>query len=73
MILGIITFTVFTGDNTPGAPIMTPRRRYGKFSIVTAFFDRQAALEIAEQRAVALIRKGPAFFDQPQSRSRFTG
>lgn len=73
MILGIIAVTVFTGDNTPGAAITTPRRRYGKFPIVTAFFDRQAALEIAEQRAVALIRKGPAFFDQPQSRSRFAG
>ena len=73
MVLSIIAFTIFTGDNAPSAAITTPRRRYGKFSIITALLKRQAALEIAEHRAVALVGKRPAFFDQLQSRSRFTG
>ena len=71
MVLGIITFTVFTDDNTPGPSITTPGCGYGKFSIVTAPVKWQAALEIAKHRAVALVGKRPAFFDQPQSRSRF--
>ncbi len=73
MVLSIIAFAIFAYDNAPGAAITTPRRGYGKFSIVTALFERQAALEIAKHRAVALVGKGPAFFDQLQSRSRFTG
>ena len=63
MVLSIIALTILTGDNAPGAAITTPRCGYGKFSIVTTFFDRQAALEIAEHRAVALIGKRAAFFD----------
>ena len=63
MILGIIAFTVFTGDNTPGAAITTPWCGNGKFSIVTPLFERQTSFEIAEHRAVALIGKRAAFFD----------
>ncbi len=73
MVLGIITFPVFTGDNASGAAITTSGCGYGKFSIVTALLERQASLEIIEHRAVALVGKGPAFFDHLQSRSRFTG
>jgi hypothetical protein len=71
MVLSIITFTVLTDDNTPGPSITPPGCGYGKFSIVTAPLGRQAPLEIAKHRAVALVGKRPALFDQPQSRLRF--
>jgi hypothetical protein len=73
MILGIIAFTVFTGDNASGTAITTTGCGYGKFSVVTALLKRQASLEVAEHRAIARIWKGASFFDQLQSRSRFAG
>jgi len=73
MVFSIVVFAAFAGDNAPGAAITAPGCRYGKFSIVTALLERQAPLEIAEHRAVALIGKGPAFFDQLESGSCFTG
>ena len=72
MIVSVIAFAIFTGDNAPGAAVPTPRCGYGKFSIVIALLGRQAALEIAEHRAVPLVGKGPALLDQLQGRSRFS-
>ena len=62
MVRSIIAFAIFADDNAPGAAITTPGCGYGKFSIVTALFERQAALEIAKHRAVALVGKGRSTF-----------
>ena len=72
MVIGIKAFTVFAGDNAPGAAITPSWGGNRELSIITALLERQTFLEIAEHRAVPLVGKGPALNDQLQGRSRFS-
>lgn len=73
MVVGVIGLTVCAGDNAPGATITPSGGGNRLLPIIAALINRQVSFEIAEHRAVPLVRKGPALFDQLKSRYGFTG
>jgi hypothetical protein len=73
VIVGEIKFALASGDDPPGAPVARAGCRYGVFFVVAALLLRQAALEIAERRAVPLVWEWPVLLYQTQSLLRFSG
>ena len=73
MVVRVIAFTVFAGDDAPGAAITPSLGGNGIFPIIAAPLDRQTSFEVAEHRPIPLVRERPALFDQFKGRSRFIG
>ena len=66
MVFSVEILVALPGDDPARAAIPAPWRLDGVFAVIAARLDGQALLEVAENDAVAFIRKGTASLDQRQ-------